>query len=372
LFFPTTVDGWNTKDRIKVMGALLRLCSKCHQTSNTYLVDLEFVVMLFLLSSILKPLLILFAASKYSNNTNNNNSNIINMSDSESITKKEAVLKVHGPDRQGIVAAFSQVLYGHGCGIIDAEQSTDKSANLFFQRIHFDYSQMHTDRISLEKGFREVCERFEMVSELDWRERRKRVAILVSKYDHALWEILLRHRADELDCDIVSIISNHPDLEPVAKTFDIPFEVYKINKDTRAVEEPKLVEALQNKHKADLVILARYMQIVSPEFCNAFKHRVINIHHSFLPAFVGAKPYHRAFERGVKIIGATAHYATPDLDEGPIIAQDITRISHRDGVQDLIQKGRLLEKNTLVHAVKAHLEDRIIVYNNKCVVFGDV
>ncbi|KAL3919380.1 MAG: hypothetical protein SGILL_003782, partial [Bacillariaceae sp.] len=249
--------------------------------------------------------------------------------------------------------------------------STDKSANLFFQRIHFDYSQMHTDRISLEKGFREVCERLGMELELDWRDRRKRVAILVSKYDHALWEILLRHRADELDCDIVSIISNHPDLEPVAKTFDIPFEVYTINKNTRAVEEPKLVDALQNKHKADLVILARYMQIISPEFCDAFSHRVINIHHSFLPAFVGAKPYHRAFERGVKIIGATAHYATPDLDEGPIIAQDITRISHRDEVKDLIQKGRLLEKNTLVHAVKAHLEDRIVVYNNKCVVFGD-
>lgn len=282
-----------------------------------------------------------------------------------------AVLKVHGPDRQGIVAAFSQVLYGHGCGIIDAEQSTDKMADLFFQRIHFDYTQMHTDRVSLKKGIQEVCERFDMKSSLEWNDRRKRMAILVSKYDHALWELLLRHRANELDCDIVCIISNHPDLEPIAKTFNVPFEVFNITKHTRAEEEPKMREALQKKYQADLVVLARYMQIISPEFCEAFRHRVINIHHSFLPAFIGARPYHRAFERGVKLIGATAHYATENLDEGPIISQEITRISHRDDVDELVSKGRLMEKTALTCAVKAHLEDRITVYNNKCVVFGD-
>ena len=290
---------------------------------------------------------------------------------SSSSNPNTAILKVHGPDRQGIVAAFSQVLYGHGCGIIDAEQSTDKIAELFFQRIHFDYTHMHTDRVSLQKGIQEVCDRFDMKLSLEWNDRRKRMAILVSKYDHALWELLLRHRANELDCDIACIISNHPDLESVADTFGIPFEVYNITKHTRAVEEPRMLDALQNKYQADLVVLARYMQIISPEFCKTFQHRVINIHHSFLPAFIGARPYHRAFERGVKLIGATAHYATESLDEGPIIAQEITRISHRDDVNELISKGRLLEKTTLVHAVRAHLEDRITVYNNKCVVFGD-
>lgn len=291
--------------------------------------------------------------------------------DNDNNNVNTAVLRVHGPDRQGIVAAFSQVLYGHGCGIIDAEQSTDKMAHLFFQRIHFDYTQMHTDRVSLSKGIQEVCDRFDMKAEMEWNDHRKRMAILVSKYDHALWELLLRHRANELDCDISVIISNHPDLEPVAKTFNVPFEIFNITKHTRAEEEPKLMQVLQDKYEVDLVVLARYMQIISPEFCQAFQHRVINIHHSFLPAFIGARPYHRAYERGVKLIGATAHYATESLDEGPIIAQEITRISHRDEVNDLIQKGRLLEKNTLVHAVRAHLEDRITVYNNRCVVFGD-
>ena len=308
---------------------------------------------------------------------------------------KLATLRIHGPDSQGIVAAFSQLLYGHGCGIFDSEQSTDRSANLFFQRIHFDYASMHTDKISLEKGINEVCERFGMISQLNWGDKKKRVAIMVSKYDHCLWELLLRHRAKELDCEITLIVSNHPDLEFIAKSFDIPFQVFKITKATKAEQEAKELE-LFAEMEIDLVILARYMQIISDNFCKTFQHRVINIHHSFLPAFIGGKPYHRAHERGVKLIGATAHYATADLDEGPILEQDvstsnvdqirsvssplslilnsciqITRISHRDEVDDLLRKGRTLEKNVLVHAVKAHLEDRIVVYNNKCVVFGD-
>jgi formyltetrahydrofolate deformylase len=281
-----------------------------------------------------------------------------------------ATLRVCGPDSQGIVAAFSQLLYGHGCGIFDAEQSTDRACSLFFQRIHFDYKMMHTDRVTLENGIKEVCERFKMNYQLNWGDRKKNVCIMVSKYDHCLWELLLRHRAGELDCEIALIISNHPDLKPVADAFSIPFEVFKINKDTKDEQEGKELEMMQTDYQIDLVILARYMQIISDNFCNTFKHRVINIHHSFLPAFIGGKPYHRAHERGVKLIGATAHYATADLDEGPIIEQDITRISHRDEVNDLIRKGRTLEKTVLVTAVKAHLEDRIIVYNNKCVVFG--
>jgi formyltetrahydrofolate deformylase len=285
-------------------------------------------------------------------------------------TPRRGILRVFGPDRNGIVAAFSQLLNGHGCGIFSSEQSTDTATNMFFQRISFDYSSMHTDEITLESGIREVCARMNMNTDLDWNKNRKRVAIMVSKYDHCLWELLLRHKAGELDCDISVIISNHPDLKPIADNFGIPFEVFKITKDTKKEQEARELELLNNLD-IDLVILARYMQIISDDFCRAFPHRVINIHHSFLPAFIGARPYHRAHERGVKLIGATAHYATAELDEGPIIEQDIARISHRDAVNDLIRKGRILEKNTLVGAVKAHLEDRIIVYNNKCVVFGD-
>ncbi|KAI2488647.1 Formyl transferase [Fragilaria crotonensis] len=282
-----------------------------------------------------------------------------------------ATLRIHGPDSQGIVAAFSQLLYGHGCGIFESEQSTDREFNLFFQRIKFDYGMMHTDRVTLEKGVNEVCDRFKMNYQLNWGDSKKKICIMVSKYDHCLWELLLRHRAGELDCEISLIISNHPDLKPVADAFNVPFEVFAINKANKAEQEAKEIELMKNEYKIDLVILARYMQIISDNFCNTFNHKVINIHHSFLPAFVGGKPYHRAHERGVKLIGATAHYATADLDEGPILEQDICRISHRDDVSDLLRKGRILERNVLVHAVKAHLEDRIIVYNNKCVVFGD-
>ncbi|KAL7545771.1 hypothetical protein ACHAWF_012723, partial [Thalassiosira exigua] len=284
---------------------------------------------------------------------------------------KFGTLRVHGPDQKGIVAAISQTLYGHGCAITDSEQSTAASTNLFFQRIHFDYSTMHIDAISLERGIREVCGRFDMLLQLDWNRRRKRIAVMVSKYDHCLWELLLRHQAGELDCDISVIISNHPDLEHVAKTFGVPFAVFFITKETKAEQEANELELLKEVYDVDLVILARYMQIISDSFCNAFPHSVINIHHYFLPAFIGSRPYHRAHERGVKLIGATAHYATADLDEGPIIDQDIIRISHRDSVNDLMRKGLTLEKTALVTAVKAHIEDRIIVYNNKCVVFGD-
>jgi len=234
---------------------------------------------------------------------------------------KRGTLRVFGPDRKGIVAAFSQLLYGHGCGIIDSEQSTDTHTDLFFQRLHFDYATMHTDTVTLETGVREVCERFGMESVLNWNRRRKRLAIMVSKYDHCLWELLLRHKAGELDCDISVIVSNHPDLKTVADTFGIPFEVYKITKDTKKAQEAKELEMLKEVYDVDLVCLARYMQIISDDFCNAFPNQVINIHHSFLPAFIGGKPYHRAHERGVKLIGATAHYATAELDEGPIIEQ---------------------------------------------------
>lgn len=279
------------------------------------------------------------------------------------------ILRVDGPDQNGIVAAFAQVLYGHGCGIFESEQHTDKQANRFFQRIKFDYSNMFTDKRTLEFGIKEVSERFDMCTDLNWNEKKKKVAIMVSKVDHCLWELLLRHQAGELDCDISCILSNHEVLKPIADTFNIPFHAFNVTKETKMEAEQGQLKLLLETYQVDLVILARYMQIISENFCDTFPCKVINIHHSFLPAFIGGKPYHRAHERGVKLIGSTAHYATSDLDEGPIIEQDITRISHRDATKDLIRKGRLLEKNTLVSAVKAHLEDRIVVYSNKCIVF---
>ena len=231
-------------------------------------------------------------------------------------------------------------------------------------------SAMRCSQESLQRALDEVCGRLELEYQLEWGTRPKRLCVFVSKYDHVLWEILLRHKAGELPCDIPLIISNHADLEPVAAAFGVRFEVFKVTKATkREVEaaEIKLMEALE----IDLVVLARYMQIVSDEFCATYPCRVINIHHSFLPAFIGSKPYHRAHERGVKLIGATAHYATANLDEGPIIEQSTERVSHRDTVDDLLRKGRGVERVVLLAALRAHLDDRIIVYGNKTVVFAD-
>jgi formyltetrahydrofolate deformylase len=273
------------------------------------------------------------------------------------------------PDRKGLVAALAQVLYGHGANILDADQHTDPVAGQFFQRIKFDLSELHTDRTSLETAISEVAARFSM----DWRitngHRRSKTAIFVSKYDHCLYDLLLRQRGGELSTEIPMIISNHPELEPVAKQFGIPFHHLPITKDTKRAQENKALDLLREAD-VDLVVLARYMQILTDDFLKSYEGQVINIHHSFLPAFMGSKPYHRAFERGVKLIGATAHYATAELDEGPIIEQDVVRCSHRDSVQDLVRKGRDLEKVVLARAVRLHLDDRVLVYDNKTVVFS--
>ncbi|UCH29543.1 MAG: formyltetrahydrofolate deformylase [Myxococcales bacterium] len=280
-----------------------------------------------------------------------------------------ATLLVSCPDRRGLVAALAQVLYGHGANILDADQHTDPVAGQFFQRIKFDMSELHTDRRSLETAIGEVAQRFSMKWRLCDRTHRYRTAIFVSKYDHCLYDLLLRQRSGELATDIPLIISNHQDLEPVARQFDVPFHHLPVTKDTKAEQEDKTLQLLAGAN-VDLVVLARYMQILSDDFLNAFDGQVINIHHSFLPAFMGSKPYHRAFERGVKLIGATAHYATAELDEGPIIEQDVVRCSHSDSVQDLVRKGRDLEKVVLARAVRWHLDDRILVYDNKTVVFS--
>ena len=229
---------------------------------------------------------------------------------------------------------------------------------------------MRCSQESLQRALDEVCGRLELEYQLEWGTRPKRLCVFVSKYDHVLWEILLRHKAGELPCDIPLIISNHADLKPVADAFGVRFEVFKVTKATkREVEDAEI--RLMEELEIDLVVLARYMQIISDEFCATYPCRVINIHHSFLPAFIGSKPYHRAHERGVKLIGATAHYATANLDEGPIIEQGTERVSHRDTVDDLLRKGRGVERVVLLASLRAHLDDRIIVYGNKTVVFAD-
>jgi formyltetrahydrofolate deformylase len=279
-----------------------------------------------------------------------------------------ATLLVTCPDRRGIVAALAQTLHGHGANILDADQHTDVGAGQFFQRIRFDLSEVRTDRTSLEHAIAEVGGRFEMRWQLAYANRIKRMAIFVSKFDHCLWDLLLRHRAGELACEIPLIVSNHPDLAGVASEFGVPFEVHPITRATKAQQEQRELERLEAE-SVDLVVLARYMQVLSAEFVERMPGRIINIHHSFLPAFMGGRPYHQARERGVKLIGATAHYATTALDEGPIIEQDVIRTSHRDTVEDLVRKGRDVERSVLARAVRWHLEDRICVYGNKTVVF---
>jgi formyltetrahydrofolate deformylase len=279
-----------------------------------------------------------------------------------------ATLLVHCPDRRGIVAALAQLLYGHGANILDADQHTDVAVGQFFQRIRFDAAELHTDRLALENAVREIAERFAMRWRMSWGEHRQRVAIFVSKYDHCLYDLLWRHRAGELPCEIAMVVSNHPDLEPVAGQFGVPYRVFPIRPDSKAEQERREMELLRSE-SVDLVVLARYMQVLSGGFIEQFPGRIINIHHSFLPAFMGGKPYHQAAQRGVKLIGATAHYATTDLDEGPIIEQDVIRTSHRDSVDDLVRKGRDVERAVLARAVRWHLEDRILVYGNKTVVF---
>jgi formyltetrahydrofolate deformylase len=282
--------------------------------------------------------------------------------------EQRATLLVSCPDRRGLVAALAQLLYGHGANILDADQHTDPIAGQFFQRIHFDIAEIHTDRVALEHGIGEVAERFAMQWSLHYGGQRKRMALFVSRHDHCLYDLVLRHRAGELAGDIALIVSNHPDLRPIAEQFGIPYHVFPISAATKVRQEENEAELLRTE-RVDLIVLARYMQILSSDFIQQFPARIINIHHSFLPAFVGSKPYHQAHQRGVKLIGATAHYATTDLDEGPIIEQDVIRTSHRDAPEDLVRKGRDVERAVLARAVRWHLDDRVLVYGNKTVVF---
>jgi formyltetrahydrofolate deformylase len=277
-------------------------------------------------------------------------------------------LLVSCPDRRGIVASLAQLLYGHGANILDADQHTDTVAGQFFQRIRFDLSEARTDRRTLEQAIAETGGRFGMDWRLAYGDQVKRVALFVSRYDHCLYDLLLRHQAAELRCEIPIIVSNHENLRRVAEQFGIEFRMFPIDDGNKADVEKQEIELLETLG-IDLIVLARYMQVLSAQFVSRYPAGIINIHHSFLPAFVGGKPYQQAYERGVKLIGATAHYATAELDEGPILEQGVVRCSHRDLVEDLIRKGRDLEKVVLARAVRWHLEDRVLVYGNKTVVF---
>lgn len=284
------------------------------------------------------------------------------------MTARLATLLVSCPDRKGIVASLAQVLYGHGANILDADQHTDPVAGMFFQRIKFDLSSLNTDRVALEQGVREVAERFGMDCRIAYEHQQRKVAILASKQTHCLYDLLIRYRAGELPCEVGMVVSNHEDARPIAQHFDVPFYHLPVTPETRAQQEAQIVDLIEGAG-IDLIVLARYMQILSPALVARYPSRIINIHHSFLPAFVGANPYRQAYVKGVKLIGATGHYVTEELDQGPIIEQATIRCSHGDSVEDLIRKGRDLEKVVLAAAVRWHLEDRVLVYAGKTVVF---
>jgi len=279
-----------------------------------------------------------------------------------------AVLLLSCQDQKGLVAGTSEFIYRNDGNIVHADQHVDVEAGLFLQRVEWELAGFRIPRAELADTFRPIAEKFGMQWELHFSDYVPRMAIFVSKLEHCLSDLLLRQRMGEFAAEIRLVISNHPDLQQLVETFGPQYHFYPITKETKAAQEKKEIELLEEQ-RIDLVVLARYMQIVSGKFVRRFRNRVINIHHSFLPAFPGGRPYHQAYERGVKIIGATSHYATEELDQGPIIEQDVVRVSHRDSVADLIRKGKDLEKVVLARAVSLHLGHRILVYGNKTVVF---
>ena len=282
--------------------------------------------------------------------------------------KNSAILLISCPDSKGEVATIADFIYRHGGNILHADEHGDEESGLFLMRVEFDPKDFNIDLADFGKHFSPVADGFAMKWRLAQSSHRQRMIILVSKYDHCLVDLLYRHQSGELACEIPLIISNHPDNQAVADFHKIPYAVIPVTKDSKSAAEAR-IHALIDEHKPDFMVLARYMQILSNDFVNRYPQRMINIHHSFLPAFVGARPYHQAFERGVKLIGATSHYVTEVLDDGPIIEQDVVRVSHRDTVDDLIRKGRDLEKVVLSRAVRSHVENRVLVYGNKTVVF---
>jgi formyltetrahydrofolate deformylase len=287
--------------------------------------------------------------------------------------KNSAILLISCPDRKGEVATIADFVFRHGGNILHADEHADEESGLFLMRVEFDPKDFDIDLSQKDLSdfsghFSPIAAAFNMKWRLAQSSQRQRMIILVSKYDHCLVDLLYRHKSGELACDIPLIISNHADNQAIADFYKIPYVIVPVTKDNKGAAEVS-IQAVLDQQKPDFLVLARYMQILSNEFVHRYPQRIINIHHSFLPAFVGARPYHQAFERGVKLIGATSHYVTEVLDDGPIIEQDVVRVSHRDTVEDLVRKGRDLEKVVLSRAVRWHVENRVLVYGNKTVVF---
>ena len=282
--------------------------------------------------------------------------------------KNSAILLVQCPDRKGLDATIAEFIYRYDGNILHFEQHQAGEERYYLARVEWDLDGFRLDLNDFDGAFGPIARKFGMNWVMNLSNRRPRVAIFVSKYDHCLVDLLYRQRNGELACDFPLMISNHPDAKRHADFYGIPYHIIPVTKENKPAAEGQEM-ALLTKNNVDLVVLARYMQVLSADFIKQYPRQIINIHHSFLPAFVGAKPHHQAFARGVKLIGATAHYVTEVLDDGPIIEQGVTRITHRDGLEDLVEKGRDLEKMVLSRAVRWHIENRILLYENKTVIF---
>lgn len=277
-------------------------------------------------------------------------------------------LLISCPDRKGIVYEVTKFIAENGGNILDSQQHSFGLNDRFFMRLEVDISNFKVANDNLEKAFSPIAQNMEM--QVSFNYKKKNMAIFVSKYDHCLYDILQKHKYGDINVNIPIIISNHPDLEYVAKSYNIPFKHCPIaDAKSKPAQEAEILKLLKPLN-IDLIAMARYMQILSADFINNYPHRIINVHHSFLPSFKGANPYHQAYEKGVKVIGATAHYATEDLDMGPIIAQDVTPVNFKDNVEDYISRGRDLEELVFARAIKAHVEDKIIVFQNRTIVFN--
>lgn len=279
-----------------------------------------------------------------------------------------ATLLIHCPDRAGLVHDVTGFISSHQGNIIDLQQHIDEEQNAFFMRLEWNMEKFTLEKDEIEARLQPMARRHEMQLKLAFSSQKKRLALFVTKENHCIYDLLARHEAGELPVEIPLIVANHDTLKPAADRFGIPFHLFPITKDNKLAQEQAMI-ALLKKERIHTVVLAKYMQIIGSTMIAEFPNRILNIHHSFLPAFVGAKPYHQAFERGVKIIGATSHYVTTELDQGPIIHQDVMRVSHEDTVPDLVRLGRDLEKNVLAKALWWHVRDRVLVFKNKTIVF---